>query len=93
MLAQRIHGLALGYEAFNDHEQLRSDPLFALLASKGTLNRSELALRSTRYHEIDYLAAALDRLLADVYLESLAVPPNQCEQNQLDYVFGFCSAR
>ena len=27
MLAQRIYGLALGYEDLNDHEQLRSDPL------------------------------------------------------------------
>ena len=26
MLAQRIYGLALGYEDLNDHEQLRSDP-------------------------------------------------------------------
>src|SRR6202521_4803396 len=27
MLAQRIYGLALGYEDLNDHEQLRQDPL------------------------------------------------------------------
>jgi hypothetical protein len=32
MLAQRIYGLALGYEDLNDHEQLRSDPLLALLS-------------------------------------------------------------
>ena len=53
MLAQRIYGLALGYEDLNDHEQLRSDPLMALLsgkrelaeplAGKSTLNRLELA--------------------------------------------------
>jgi hypothetical protein len=29
LLAQRIQGLALGYEDLNDHEQLRRDPLFA----------------------------------------------------------------
>ena len=34
MLAQRICGLALGYEDLNDHQQLRSDPLFGLLAGK-----------------------------------------------------------
>ena len=34
MLAQRIYGLALGYEDLNDHEQLRSDPLLGLLAGK-----------------------------------------------------------
>lgn len=29
LIAQRIHGLALGYEDLNDHERLRFDPLFA----------------------------------------------------------------
>lgn len=29
MIAQRMHGLALGYEDINDHERLRYDPLFA----------------------------------------------------------------
>ena len=34
MVAQRIYGLALGYEDLNDHELLRSDPLLAVLAGK-----------------------------------------------------------
>ena len=34
MLAQRIYGLALGYEDVNDHEQLRTDPLFHVLAAR-----------------------------------------------------------
>ena len=38
MLAQRIYGLALGYEDLNDHEQLRPDPLLALLSGKRDLN-------------------------------------------------------
>ena len=56
MLSQRIYGLALGYEDVNDHEQLRSDPLLAILsgkrdleqplAGKSTLNRLELAGRT-----------------------------------------------
>src|SRR5271167_339884 len=60
MLGQRIYGLALGYEDLNDHEQLRSDPLLALLsgkrdrneplAGKSTLNRLELVGRTGRYH-------------------------------------------
>src|ERR1039457_5016320 len=37
MLSQRIYGLALGYEDLNDHEQLRHDPLMALLASRRKL--------------------------------------------------------
>ena len=30
LLAQRIFGLALGYEDLNDHEQLRNDPLLGV---------------------------------------------------------------
>lgn len=56
LLSQRIFGIALGYEDLNDHEQLRHDPLLAVLAGKSdpspkegfalagksTLNRLEL---------------------------------------------------
>jgi hypothetical protein len=56
LLAQRIFGIALGYEDLNDHDQLRHDPLLAVLAGKtnpspveglalagkSTLNRLEL---------------------------------------------------
>ena len=34
LVAQRIYGLALGYEDLNDHDALRGDPLLALLAGK-----------------------------------------------------------
>jgi hypothetical protein len=34
LVAQRVYGLALGYEDLNDHDQLRADPLMALLAGK-----------------------------------------------------------
>ncbi len=37
MLAQRIFGLALGYEDLNEHEQLRSDPLFGVLSGRREL--------------------------------------------------------
>ncbi len=87
MLAQRIYGLALGYEDLNDHEQLRSDPLLGVLsgkreldqplAGKSTLNRLELTGRSARYHKIAYSAEAIDRLLMGLYLESHAAPPTQ----------------
>jgi hypothetical protein len=87
MLAQRIYGLALGYEDLNDHEQLRSDPLLAVLsgkreldeplAGKSTLNRLELTGRSGRYHKISYSPVALDRLLTDLFLESHATAPKQ----------------
>src|SRR5260370_35645537 len=34
MLAQRIYGLALGYEDLNHHQQLRSDPLLGVFTGK-----------------------------------------------------------
>ena len=82
LLGQRIYGLALGYEDLNDHEQLRHDPLLAVLAGqreldrplagKSTLNRMELVpqggAEGQRYHKISYSAEALDRLLVDIFL-------------------------
>src|ERR1700747_3179880 len=46
MGAQRVYGLALGYEDLNDHEQLRQDPLFGALAGKRELGEP-LAGKST----------------------------------------------
>ena len=34
LVSQRIYGLALGYEDLNDHEDLRHDPLLAVLCEK-----------------------------------------------------------
>ena len=34
LVAQRVYGLVLGYEDLNDHDQLRADPLLAILAEK-----------------------------------------------------------
>ena len=91
LLAQRIYGLALGYEDLNDHEELRRDPLMALvagkrvgdepLAGKSTLNRLELTPAGSplqdRYHKITYSSEALDALLVQVFLESHRKAPRQ----------------
>ena len=87
MLSQRIYGLALGYEDLNDHEQLRHDPLMAVLsgrrkledplAGKSTLNRLELPGGSKRYHKIDYVPEKIDALLCDLFIESHAEAPDQ----------------
>jgi hypothetical protein len=88
MLAQRIFGLALGYEDLNDHEELRHDPLLAVLAGKreleqplagkSTLNRLELtpADEPHRYHKIRYSSEALDALLVEIFLEA-HLPPRE----------------
>jgi len=91
LLAQRIYGLALGYEDLNDHEELRRDPLLALLAGKrsldeplagkSTLNRLELTPAGSpledRYHKITYSSEALDALLVDLFVEAHQPAPRQ----------------
>lgn len=37
LVSQRVYALALGYEDLDDHDQLRHDPLLALLAGKSDL--------------------------------------------------------
>jgi hypothetical protein len=88
MVSQRVYGLALGYEDLNDHEQLRKDPLFAVLAGreelnkplagKSTLNRLELGNGGDdRYKKITFWKQAVDELLVSVFLESHQKAPEQ----------------
>ena len=88
MLSQRIYGLALGYEDVNDHEQLRRDPVFGVLAGreeleaplagKSTLNRMELGAGvKDRYKKITFWKEAIDALLVKVFLETYEKPAEQ----------------
>src|SRR6266436_6528391 len=92
LVAQRVYGLALGYEDLNDHEELRNDPLLAVLVEKGdlgekalagksTLNRLELtgetASRKERYKKIVLDHGAVDRLLVEVFLEAHREEPKE----------------
>ena len=89
MVRQRVYGLVLGYEDRNDHEQLRHDPLLALLAEKAEMGQEPLAGKSTlnrlelggenpdRYKKILYDQAAIDQLLVDVFLEAHEQAPER----------------
>jgi len=92
LVGQRVFGLALGYEDLNDHDHLRHDPLFAVLAGKleakrsdcapvagkSTLNRLELSRpEPTKYHKISHDPAAIEALLVDVFVEAHERPPSQ----------------
>jgi hypothetical protein len=61
MLSQRIYGLALGYEDINDHDQLRTDPVFGILAGREELEQP-LAGKSTlnRMEQEDHFLEGLD---------------------------------
>ena len=92
LVRQRVFGLALGYEDLIDHDQLRHDPVMAVLsgklaakrsdcaplAGKSTLNRMELSRsQPTRYHRISYDAAAIEALFVDLFLDAHVTPPPQ----------------
>lgn len=92
MVLQRVVGIALGYEDLNDHDQLRHDPVLAVLAGKlaakradcaplagkSTLNRLELSrAEPTRYHKVSHDAAAIEMLFVEVFLEAHRRPPAQ----------------
>jgi len=92
LVAQRVFGIALGYEDLVDHDQLRHDPVLATLvgklaarradcaplAGKSTLNRLEHAPASaSRYHKIGHDGAAIERLLVDLFLEAHRTAPRE----------------
>ncbi len=92
LVGQRVFGIALGYEDLIDHDQLRHDPVMAVLggklaarradcaplAGKSTLNRLELSRpQPTRYHKISYDGAAIEGLFVDLFLDAHSAPPAQ----------------
>jgi hypothetical protein len=92
LVGQRVYGLALGYEDLNDHDELRHDPMFAVLcgkleakrsdcapvAGKSTLNRLELSrAQPSKYHKISHDEAAIETLFVDLFVEAHDRPPRQ----------------
>ncbi len=85
LVGQRVFAMALGYEDLNDHDELRHDPIMAVLAGKlearredcapvagkSTLNRLELSKpEPSRYHKISHEAGAIEALFVDLFLEA-----------------------
>jgi hypothetical protein len=92
MVTQRVFGIALGYEDLIDHDELRHDPVLAVLAGKleahrsdcaplagkSTLNRLELSRpEPTRYHKVSHDPAAIETLFVDLFLEAHRRAPQQ----------------
>ena len=92
LVGQRVFGIAMGFEDLADHDQLRHDPVMAMLggklegrradcaplAGKSTLNRLELSRKEpTRYHKISYDAAAIEELFVELFLDAHAAPAPQ----------------
>jgi hypothetical protein len=93
LIGQRIHGIALGYEDLNDHDELRHDPVLglvsgkvearrsdcAVLAGKSTLNRLEHAPKTDddRYRKLSVDESAMKKLFVGVFLKRHATPPQR----------------
>src|SRR3954463_6991806 len=91
LVAQRIFGLALGYEDLVDHDDLRHDPVLgallgrfkpdeaapAPLAGKSPLNRLEHAPADApaRYHKIGHDAPAIEAVFVDLFLDAFRAKP------------------
>jgi hypothetical protein len=91
LVAQRIHGIALGYEDLNDHDALRHDPVLgllsdklearrsdcAVLAGKSTLNRLEHAPENEgdRYRKFTANGTAMKALFVDFFVQAHTSPP------------------
>ena len=93
MIGQRVFGIALGYEDVNDHDELRHDPVMAVLsgrlearhprcaplAGKSTLNRLEHAPEGEpdRYHKIAHDGDAIENLFVDLFVDAHDRPPKR----------------
>ena len=93
LVAQRIHGIAPGYEDLNDHDELRHDPVVgllsgklearrtdcAVLAGKSTLNRLEHAPRDNndRYRRIAVNDDALKQLFVNLFIQANKTAPRR----------------
>jgi hypothetical protein len=92
LVMQRVVGIALGYEDLVDHDELRHDPVMAVLAGKlaarrpdyaplagkSTLNRLELSRpEPSRYAKLAADADAIETLFVDLFLDAHKTAPAQ----------------
>jgi hypothetical protein len=92
LVMQRVVGIALGYEDLSDHDELRHDPVMAVLAGKlaarrsdcaplagkSTLNRLELSRpQATRYAKLAANPDAIEAMFVDLFLDAHKKAPAQ----------------
>jgi len=93
LIAQRVHGIGLGYEDLNDHDELHHDPVLgllsgklearrlgcAVLAGKSTLNRLEHAPRTDqdRYRKISVDDGAMKELFVSLFIQAHRTAPRR----------------
>jgi hypothetical protein len=81
MLAQRIFGIALGYEDLNDHQSLRQDPLFQIISERGIKDDLPLASPPTLCrleNRVDRKTLiAIAKVYVDSFIASYTQPPEE----------------
>ena len=92
LVMQRVLGIALGYEDLIDHDELRHDPVMAVLAGKlaarrsdcaplagkSTLNRLELSRpEPSRYAKLAANTDSMEAVFVDLFLDAHKKPPAQ----------------
>src|SRR6185295_1521799 len=92
LVMQRVVGIALGYEDLIDHDELRHDPVMAVLAGKlaarrsdcaplagkSTLNRLELSRpEPSRYAKLAANTDSMEAVFVDLFLDAHKRPPRQ----------------
>jgi hypothetical protein len=80
LLRMRLYGILAGYEDQNDHDALRSDPVFKLLADRLPTDPDLASQPTLSRFENAVSIADLKRLrdvLIDQFLASFATPPRQ----------------
>jgi hypothetical protein len=81
MLAQRVLGIACGWEDLNDHQSLRNDPLFRVASGRGIDPERPLAGASTLCrleNRIDRRSCVeLSKLLVELFVESHTTAPTE----------------
>ena len=81
LLAQRIFGIAMGYEDCNDHNDLRNDPLMQLVTERGIDNDQPLGSPATlcrMENSIDrQTLVKMSKVLVEQFIQSHDSPPDE----------------
>ncbi len=81
MLAQRVYGIAMGYEDGNDHQTLRHDPIMQMLAEFAPVPEEPLASPPTLCRFENWVnrpsLARMSAVLVDQFIASYRRPPKE----------------
>jgi hypothetical protein len=90
MVLQRVVGIALGYEDLNDHDELRHDPVLAVIAGKLAAKRADCAPLAGKSTLNRLELCVVDRLIQQAVLQVLQ---EQWDSTFSEHSYGFRPGR